>query len=187
MGIQAAAINGKVVGDLCVDTVYLGSQANVYGNLTCRSLKMDRAAVLVGQLTVSRNLDVGIEAYKRMETVKEDNYTAEAKHEEKVQPNSTPAPPKGQIILTILLPQSDLYVKRKAEQSKLCNFLTDNSAILDAVFVTLDSHHVIYIERQSFLCSGSQSPILVFFFYDRKWTWDTRYSGRMKAGRSVLK
>eukprot|EP00601_Ochromonadales_sp_CCMP2298_P000343 CAMPEP_0173178384 /NCGR_PEP_ID=MMETSP1141-20130122/5507_1 /TAXON_ID=483371 /ORGANISM="non described non described, Strain CCMP2298" /LENGTH=577 /DNA_ID=CAMNT_0014100871 /DNA_START=138 /DNA_END=1871 /DNA_ORIENTATION=- len=52
-GLAAAYIDGKVVGDVSVERLVLGSQAAVHGDVTCRALRIEGGASIVGLLTVS--------------------------------------------------------------------------------------------------------------------------------------
>jgi len=143
--VVAAAVNGKVVGDICVDCLYLGSHAKVHGNIQCRSLRMDRLAVLIGQLSVSKNLDVGIDAYKNT-TIDETTASIQKESNEKdklgVPIKEKEMQKRGKTVLVILLPQVDFYHEKESEAKIICDFLNRYSSSIDAVYVTLDSHHV---------------------------------------------
>ena len=52
-GLTAAYIDGKVIGDVNVEYLFLGSSAAVHGDITCKSLQIDGGAALVGKLTIS--------------------------------------------------------------------------------------------------------------------------------------
>lgn len=137
------AINGRVIGDLCVDTLYLARSAVVHGNIMCRSLKMDRSAVLVGQLSVSKELDVGIDAYKAeaANTIKDiDNLEEnDTEREHSIKKRA----PKGKVVLLVLLPQVDFFSENSdLGDSMFCEFLKKNTNSVDSIYITLDSHHV---------------------------------------------
>mmetsp|Transcript_19388 Transcript_19388/g.32412 ORF Transcript_19388/g.32412 Transcript_19388/m.32412 type:complete len:568 (+) Transcript_19388:80-1783(+) len=60
-GLVAAYIDGKVIGDVNVEELYLGSSAAVHGDVTCKSLQIDGGASIVGQLQVSPKAPVNSE------------------------------------------------------------------------------------------------------------------------------
>ncbi len=167
------AINGRVVGDLCVDTLYLGRSAVVHGNIMCRSLKMDRAAVLVGQLSVSKELDVGIDAYKAaaVNSININDNVEEGDDEMKqsVLKNKT----KGRVVLLVLLPQVDFFSDNSdLGESKFCEFLKKNTNSIDSIYITLDMHHVSELPN----CSLDRAN-LSNFCYNRKCILDIECSG----------
>ena len=150
VGILAVAINGKVIGDLCVDTVYLGSNAVVHGNVMCRSLTMDRSAILVGHLSVSKDLDVGIDTYKAAAFIdsKEIESIEEREINEVAQYSDT-FEPLGKIILLVLLPQSDFYSENsESGEALFSEFMKKQVQLIDAIYITLDSH-LLYLCNQN--------------------------------------
>eukprot|EP01036_Dinobryon_divergens_P025996 gene25996-34596_t len=160
VGALVVAINGRVIGDLCVDTLYLARSAMVHGNIMCRSLKMDRSAVLVGQLSVSKELDVGIDAYKAeaANTVKDiDNVEENDTEREHSTKKRTP---KGKVVLLVLLPQVDYFSEYSdLGDSKFCEFLKKNTNSVDSIYITLDSHHKMHIGHRMFWTgNGGASP-----------------------------
>ena len=52
-GINAAFINGKVIGDINVENLHLGSCAAVHGDIACKTIEIDAGAALVGRLEIS--------------------------------------------------------------------------------------------------------------------------------------
>lgn len=46
-------IDGKVIGDVNVENLHLGSSASVHGDISCRSIQIDGGAALVGKLDIS--------------------------------------------------------------------------------------------------------------------------------------
>lgn len=54
-GLSAALIDGRVVGDINVDRLFLASNAEVHGDIVCKSLEIDCNAALVGRLQVSQH------------------------------------------------------------------------------------------------------------------------------------
>jgi len=46
-------IDGKVVGDVNVENLYLGSSASVHGDVSCKTIQIDGGAALVGKLEIS--------------------------------------------------------------------------------------------------------------------------------------
>ena len=126
-----------------MDTLYLGRSAVVHGNIMCRSLKMDRAAVLVGQLSVSKELDVGIDAYKAaaVNSINDNDNSGEG--DDEMKQSAVKKSPKGKVVLLVLLPQVDFFSENSdLGESMFCEFLKKNTNNIDSIYITLDSHHV---------------------------------------------
>lgn len=52
-GMGSLFIEGKVVGNIAADTVYLQSQAEVFGNITCKSITVEPDVVIVGEVNIN--------------------------------------------------------------------------------------------------------------------------------------
>uniref|UniRef100_A0A7S3HKF8 Uncharacterized protein n=1 Tax=Spumella elongata TaxID=89044 RepID=A0A7S3HKF8_9STRA len=52
-GFNSVYIDGKVVGDVIVENLYLGSSASVHGDISCKTIQIDGGAALVGKLEIS--------------------------------------------------------------------------------------------------------------------------------------
>ena len=57
-GFSSVYIDGKVVGDVNVENLYLGSSASVHGDISCKSIQIDGGAALVGKLEISPQAQV---------------------------------------------------------------------------------------------------------------------------------
>jgi type IV secretory pathway VirB10-like protein len=50
--MKSLLIDGKLVGNVSVDRVCIRGQAQVFGNITCKSVQIDPTAIIVGTLNV---------------------------------------------------------------------------------------------------------------------------------------
>ncbi len=73
-GLKCVYLDGKVVGDIFVEHVYLGPNAIITGNITCKSIQVSATAKLVGLLDVSMNNDISSNASQLYENVHFVNY-----------------------------------------------------------------------------------------------------------------
>lgn len=55
---RTATIDGSFDGELVGDEVVLGAQSKVHGNVSCRSLKVARGALITGDICVDDGLDI---------------------------------------------------------------------------------------------------------------------------------
>jgi|GEM_PF-4594145 len=55
---RTATIDGSFDGELVGDEVVLGTQSKVNGNVSCRSLKVARGALITGDISVDDGIDV---------------------------------------------------------------------------------------------------------------------------------
>jgi len=66
-GLQIAYIDGKVKGDIFVENVYIGPNAIVFGNVTCKSIQVSSTARIFGLLDVSATNDIASNASQMYE------------------------------------------------------------------------------------------------------------------------
>ncbi len=55
---RTATIDGSFEGELLGDEVVLGAQSKVHGNVSCRSLKVARGALITGEISVDDGIDI---------------------------------------------------------------------------------------------------------------------------------
>jgi cytoskeletal protein CcmA (bactofilin family) len=55
IGFSAVLVEGKVLGNIAVDTLILEPTASVHGNITCKSVEIEEGASLYGRLKVSKD------------------------------------------------------------------------------------------------------------------------------------
>ena len=100
---------------------------------------MDRDAVIVGQLNISPEIDLGIDALNQSIAVLNESIV----HDEKV------VEEKKKYRLVVICPQVDLYSNSTDLEAanKIAEFISTNSDSIEDIFVTLDSHHVYYYDK----------------------------------------
>jgi cytoskeletal protein CcmA (bactofilin family) len=181
-GLSGAYIDGKVIGDVNVENLHLGSSAAVHGDITCKSLQIDGGAALVGRLEISPNApinsdydesksiiegDVEEETHEfPLESPQKDALEAEEEFEEH-QPSPVKPPPRRQyrVVLFIMEPQVDFYPGGKcgakgsrddAEAAeRLADFIHAHMDDIDDIVITLDSHNVRLLALCTMLCAES--------------------------------
>ena len=136
LGVHSAEIDGKIVGDICVWSLILGPHSVVHGDITCKSFTVDRDAVIVGQLNISPEIDLGIDALNQSIAVLNESIV----HDEEV------VEEKKKYRLVVICPQVDLYSNSTDLEAanKIAEFISTNSDSIEDIVVTLDSHHVYY-------------------------------------------
>lgn len=163
-------MDGKVIGDINVENLHLGSSAAVHGDITCKSLQIDGGAALVGRLEISPNAPINSD-YDESKSIIEGDVQEEA-HEfplespqkgtgddaeeefEEHFPSPVKSPPRRQyrVVLFIMEPQVDFYPGGKcgargsrddAEAAeRLADFIHAHMDDIDDIVITLDSHNV---------------------------------------------
>lgn len=170
LNISTVLIEGKVVGNIKVESLTLRSTAIVHGDVTCKSLESSPAATIVGQLHVSPFLDPPyIDKYgnlspKNTAADEEDDYDfgpdLAAKNNNKQglagaskqSSGSKDAPPPQRITLLIIDPQVDFTAGGACavhgadeDFEAIADFITQNVDKIDEIFVTLDTHHRMHL------------------------------------------
>lgn len=169
VGLSGAFIDGKLIGDVNVESVHLGSSAAVHGDVTCRSLQMDGGAAVVGRLEVSPRTLINSD-YDETKSIIEgnaDNETdgaslgspspakPEPSYEEEKEPSPIkPVPKKNyRTVLFIMEPQVDFYPGGKCggkgpvgddqqAADRMAEFIYSHIDDIDDIVITLDSHNV---------------------------------------------
>lgn len=170
-GLTAAFIDGKVIGDVNVEYLHLGSSASIHGDITCKSLQIDGGAALVGKLEISPHAMVSSEYDENksiidgdldhekdefpLEDTNESPRNDDFGNEEASERNSPEKPPprrEYRVVLFIMEPQVDFYPGGKCgckgasddteAAERLADFIHAHMEDIDEIVVSLDSHNV---------------------------------------------
>ena len=148
------SISGRMVGDVDVANLHIGSTGTVYGDISCRTILVDHGASMVGNIQI-KNDDLESELVSSEEvksTALETNVPVMEPtiivSDEVIADVTCPiiAEKTFKVVMLILEPQMDFY-KDSAEQDsaeRLASFIDSNGSDIDDIVVALDSHHVSF-------------------------------------------
>ena len=169
-GFHSVYIDGKVVGDVNVENLYLGSSASVHGDISCKTIQIDGGAALVGKLEISPHAlvtsdydenksiiegDIEVEeefpitdeevASPRGELFQEDENDQESYHSP-----VKPAPRREyRVVLFIMEPQVDFYPGGKCGARGASNDTEKAEILADFIHSHLDDIDEIVVSLDS--------------------------------------
>lgn len=154
MGIGCMYVEGKVVGNISVESLTLAKNAVVHGDVSCRSISVVPDATIIGQLHIS--------AFDPLPVVD---------HEGNIDTTGTARPDladteRKKVILFIIDPQVDFHdggscaVPGAAEDAeRIAEMISQNISLIDEIIVTLDTHHRVHIAHPIFWVNAAgESP-----------------------------
>lgn len=182
--MTAAFIDGKVIGDVNVEYLHLGSSASVHGDIICKSLQIDGGAALVGKLEISPHATVNSEYDENKSIIEgdvedeKDEFPLEDTEEsprdfvdndevsERNSPEKPPPRREYRVVLFIMEPQVDFYPGGKCgckgasddteAAERLADFIHAHMDDIDEIVVSLDSHNVSH----RLICSADVRIVL---------------------------
>lgn len=137
LGIGCMLVEGKVIGNINVESLTLTDTAVIHGDVSCRSINIVHNATIIGQLHIS--------AFDPLPVIDHvGNIDATGTQRSQAQP---PRPKK--VILLIIDPQVDFHdggacsVPHASEDAeRIAELISQNISLIDEIIVTLDTHHV---------------------------------------------
>jgi len=158
LGLGCLLVEGKVLGNINVESLTLAETAVVHGDISCRSMECSPSATLIGQLHIS--------AFEPLAVIdKEGKIDTSATFD----PNKVAAlaPPKKKVILFLLDPQVDFHPggscpipNAQEDAERIAELITQNVSLIDEIYVTLDTHHRMHIAHSIFWTDegGKENP-----------------------------
>lgn len=164
LGFSVVYIDGKVIGDIYVEHLALGSHAVIHGDVKCRSIEIEANAILVGELQVATNVQIE-PAY----TSNNDDLSDEQDEVRDIEPESKEDVVKKECKVFMLLfePQVDFYpggswgsyegLGARDSAERLAEFTTSHLDSIDQIYVALDTHQKIQTCSSKFWVNPSGS------------------------------
>lgn len=171
-GFNSVYIDGKVVGDVNVENLYLGSSASVHGDISCKTIQIDGGAALVGKLEISPHAQI-ISDYDENKSIIEGDIEMEEEfpitdeevasprgelfHEDENDENSSyhsPAKPvvkrrEYRVVLFIMEPQVDFYPGGKCGARGANNDTEKAEVLADFIHSHMDDIDEIVVSLDS--------------------------------------
>lgn len=154
LGIGCMYIEGKVIGNINVESLTVTSTAIIHGDVSCRSINIVPDATIIGQLHISAfdplpvvdqvgNIDSSVTARQK---------TSETEHKK--------------VVLLIIDPQADFHDGGSCpvpgandDADRIAELISQNIPLIDEIIVTLDTHPRVHIAHSIFWTSASgESP-----------------------------
>ena len=194
LSISAALINGHMIGNLSVEDLHLGSNAILYGDVTCKSIKVEYGASIVGQLSVSikfiLNQDLDTKSLIEDSNINDNLQKLKiASIDEESQSTENDygfyrKPPKKAYrnILLIVEPQVDFYPggtiystespqhhdeteSNSSTTNQIAEFISKNIENITDIVILLDSHNVNKLILSSVIILMSTFFLFIIYTY----------------------
>jgi hypothetical protein len=147
-------VEGKVVGNINVESLTLAKSAVVHGDVSCRSIFVVPEATIIGQLHIS-----AFDPLPVLDHVGNIDTSGTARQ-------GVSDPEHKKVILCIVYPQVDFHdggscpvPGANEDAERIAELISQNIALIDEIIVTLDTHHRVHIAHPIFWTNAAgESP-----------------------------
>jgi len=182
-GFNSVYIDGKVIGDVNVENLYLGNSASVHGDITCRTIQIDGGAALVGKLEISPQAQITSEYDENKSIIEgdleeEDEFPIEDEEqspraelfedEDEHDSNSYASPVKPpprreyRVVLFIMEPQVDFYPGGKCGAKGPSEDAEKAERLADFIHSHMEDIDEIVVSLDSHNVSPAWSPFWLY-------------------------